>query len=308
MSYYLGPSPVDNLASTQRYTQKFTGNGTQTLYYLYQQVPGAYENNIIVLVNNIVQESESSYLIEDAFQIKGSITGTFTEGETVTGGTSGATATVTNITAEYIFVAESTDSFQVGETVTGVTSSATISVSEYTQFYGHTLKFLEAPENLDDIIAVHLGSSTYQLQPSARSVGPKELQDNLREFSVDTFDVTTSGTTDFTLSREVVSDNSVLVTLDGVVQNGLDNYGITGTTLTFTEPVPIDVNVRVLYLGFTTSARRSVIDGAITNRKIAQDFTPVQSTFPTPIRVGQEVYRDDLDAFFKWNGTTWIEI
>jgi hypothetical protein len=62
------------------------------------------------------------------------ITGTFSVGETVTGGTSGATGTVATVSGTSIFLTATTvvGTFQAAETVTGGTSGATGTISEIT--------------------------------------------------------------------------------------------------------------------------------------------------------------------------------
>lgn len=59
------------------------------------------------------------------------ITGTFVLGETITGGTSGAIATVAEISGNSLVVSNVTGIFEVGETITGGTSTATATVITY---------------------------------------------------------------------------------------------------------------------------------------------------------------------------------
>lgn len=306
MSYYLGPAPSDR-AAIQNTIDEYVGDGSRSTFLLSQEVTGNYSGSISVFVNSVYQIPNEAYSIENATRLIGASVGTFQLGETVTGGTSGATAAIIDVTSKYVVVSTPTGYFQTAETITGAISTATQVINEIETLYGSSLEFTDPLDNNDEVTVNHLGTSTYKLQPAARSVGPEELQENLREFSVDTF--TGNGATAvYTLSQEIVSDNAVLVSLDGVIQNGTTSYTIVGDTLTFSENVPNDVVIRVLHLGFTTTARRSVIDGSITNAKIDPNFVPTTDTFPTPIRVGQEVWRTDLEAFFKWNGTAWIEI
>lgn len=63
-------------------------------------------------------------------KLTGTLSGTFTVGETVTGGTSGATAIVTYSGTGYILVREADDDFDVGETITGGTSAETCTLTE----------------------------------------------------------------------------------------------------------------------------------------------------------------------------------
>lgn len=81
-----------------------------------------------------------TYIIVEAFRVLDpdnvalcleNVTGTFRKNEIVTGGTSGATATIDSInrqSLQEIFVKDWTDDFEEGETITGGTSGATATV------------------------------------------------------------------------------------------------------------------------------------------------------------------------------------
>ena len=62
----------------------------------------------------------------------GSITGTFTRGEKITGGTSGATGRIIDTTSPLSYVLTSTTDFAVGDVITGESSGATATVSAVT--------------------------------------------------------------------------------------------------------------------------------------------------------------------------------
>ena len=65
-----------------------------------------------------------------------SISGTFTVGEIITGGTTGATATVTGFTSpsvKYSFLIDSNTAFQASETITGANSGATAQIQAITK-------------------------------------------------------------------------------------------------------------------------------------------------------------------------------
>lgn len=87
-----------------------------------------------------------------------SVTGTFTVGETVTGGTSSATATVLAVSAEgdYLIVGAPTGTFTAaGETITGGTSSATATLGvNASTVYGHEFK---APQSSLPTFTVEFG-------------------------------------------------------------------------------------------------------------------------------------------------------
>ena len=62
----------------------------------------------------------------------GAITGTYTRGEKITGGTSGATARIIDTSSPISFVSTNSFSFTSGETITGETSAATSAISSIT--------------------------------------------------------------------------------------------------------------------------------------------------------------------------------
>uniref|UniRef100_A0A6M3INP4 Putative tail fiber protein n=2 Tax=viral metagenome TaxID=1070528 RepID=A0A6M3INP4_9ZZZZ len=86
-----------------------------------------YEYNMpsnMAFVHEVITEDDTS-----GYKLTGTVSGTFTEGETVTGGTSGATGEFTyqNSGSTYIRVRKVSGTFEVGETATGGTSSETCS-------------------------------------------------------------------------------------------------------------------------------------------------------------------------------------
>ena len=70
-------------------------------------------------------KNEESYLEFNA------LSGTFTIGETITGGTSGATAKIDSKAVGHLTIYEVSGTFTVGETITGGTSAATAVVNAY---------------------------------------------------------------------------------------------------------------------------------------------------------------------------------
>jgi len=87
-----------------------------------------------------------------------SVTGTFQVGETVTGGTSGATATILAVSeeADYLIMGAPTGAFTAaGEAITGGTSSATATLGvNASSVYGHVFK---APQNSLPTFTVEIG-------------------------------------------------------------------------------------------------------------------------------------------------------
>ena len=91
------------------------------------------------------------------------------------------------------------------------------------------------------------------------------------DFVVDTFvDVTdyTSGTTTaLTLSAEAGSEQNITVTFDGVTQHH-NQFSLSGTTLTFTEAIPLGVDSVEVKLGSSLGIG-TPSDGTVTEAKIA---------------------------------------
>jgi hypothetical protein len=95
-----------------------------------------------------------------------------------------------------------------------------------------SLIFSEAPASGAAIYVIHKGESTYNLQPSTGSVTSTSLDPVLRNFTVDTFTGNGSATT-YTLTDTPYSANSIIVTVDGILQTATTNYTVSGTTLSF---------------------------------------------------------------------------
>jgi len=87
-----------------------------------------------------------------------SVTGTFQVGETITGGTSSATADIVAISSEndYLLLENATGSFTAAETITGGTSSATATMTKYdAQAIGH--QYLVPQDDLNTTYTVEIG-------------------------------------------------------------------------------------------------------------------------------------------------------
>lgn len=120
------------------------------------------------------------------------------------------------------------------------------------------------PELNQKIYISHLGGATYQVAPSAGSVTDLALADNLKSFTVDKF-LSTSNQTDFILSKEPVSVQAIIVTINGQVQTDTVDYNIVnGTTLVLSNPLVAGIKVNVIHLGFSTVSRNSFVDGSLT--------------------------------------------
>jgi len=130
-----------------------------------------------------------------------------------------------------------------------------------------SLVFSEAPISGGVIYVIHKGEGTYNLQPASGSVTSSSLDPVLRNFTVDTYTGNGSATT-YTLTDTPYSANSIIVTVDGIVQTATTNYTVSGTTLSFgTEAPASGAKITVVHMGFSTG-NKSVADGTITTVKL----------------------------------------
>jgi hypothetical protein len=132
----------------------------------------------------------------------------------------------------------------------------------------NSLIFSEAPVSGAAIYVIHKGESTYNLQPSTGSVTAATLDPVLRNFTVDNF-TGNGSTTTYTLTDTPYSANSILVTVDGIVQTASTNYTVSGTTLSFGSSAPDSgAVITVVHMGFS-SGNKAVMDGSITPVKLS---------------------------------------
>ena len=96
---------------------------------------------------------------------------------------------------------------------------------------GKILKF-SGPSNGEKIYVVHHGLATVQRSVQG-SVGLNQLAPQLKSFTTDVFSGNGSAT-QFTMS-EAPTGGSEMVFVDGILQKSSTNYGVSGTTLTFTS-------------------------------------------------------------------------
>jgi hypothetical protein len=267
---YIGSIPAYQ-ASGVRPRDEFTADGTQICFPLSQSVPGSFESGVTIVLDNVPQQPVEAFTVVDTRTLTlTSISGTFTVNETITGATSAATGTVLKVNLNNIVIRGLTGTFSSSEGITGGTSAATATTTSVTINEGSGILFSEAPTAASILYVVHEGNATYNLVPTAASVGPSQLADNLRNFTVDTF--TGDGTTTtFTLSDTPSSANSLLVMVDGIVQTRTTNYTLSGAVVTFTDPPDSSAAITIIHLGFSTISRTGLVDGSVTTAKIADN-------------------------------------
>ena len=145
---------------------------------------------------------------------------------------------------------------------------------------GYTLTFTEAPgTGTNNIYVVYRASavSNYAYVPDG-SITYAKLANNIRQFTVDTFTANGTGST-IALTETPASANSLIVSVDGVIQTAPTNYTLSGSTITFTGVPDNGANVVVKHIGFRTTSTvtalqagsvtaTEIADGSVTNVKI----------------------------------------
>ena len=112
---------------------------------------------------------------------------------------------------------------------------------------GGSIVFASAPASTDTCHIVLLGGVGGTTTPTDGSVTASKLDSGLKDYLEETF--TADGTqTVFTLTRAVVGANTLLVTIDGIVQPS-SAFTASGTTLTISEVLAVNTNVRVVHMG-----------------------------------------------------------
>ena len=130
---------------------------------------------------------------------------------------------------------------------------------------GTTLTFLSAPTNGAEILLYGLTPITSVVTPGDGTVTAAKLAASA--YTRDTFSGNNS-TTSFTLTRDPGTVYSPFIYVDGVIQDPITHYTISGTTLTFTfTPATGTDNILVVY--GPTNVAGTVSDGAITFAKLA---------------------------------------
>lgn len=268
---YLGASPVDRTTGA-RPRSEYLGDGVQYIYPLDQPVPGGFESNLFVVVDNVIQEPVEAYLISNLEVLTiTNISGSIAKNQFVSQGS--VTGIVVQATTTFIRIyrTSSGSSFTTGAlTFTNILGGSTVgtaTVSQVTIEENTGLHFTGVPEAGQNIYAVHLGGLTYQSVPSAGSVTAESLATNLKAFTVDKF-VATLGQTVFNLTTAPASPQSIIVTVNGSVYTDNVDFTLNGTTLTLAVGLSAGVKVTVFHLGFGTVSRNAFTDGSVSTRAL----------------------------------------
>ena len=264
---YIGNIAADK-SSGSRPRDDFIGDGVSDTFLLSQGVPGGFESNLTVYVDNVPQQPIEAYRIIQLKRIV--LTGiarTFVYGEILEQITTGARGRIVNAPTNsgFVDVVQTTSTnFSVGQIASGLTSTAFGTVFEVQTLDGFGLQFTGVPDSGQVIYAIHNGGETYQLQPAAGSVTPETLSANLRNFVVDKTTGTSSQTV-IALSQTEVSANSVLLIIDGAVKTPIDDYtlGTNGDTLVLTSALSGGEKVVAIHLGFSTVSRQAIQENGV---------------------------------------------
>ena len=120
---------------------------------------------------------------------------------------------------------------------------------------GTTLTFTSAPPSgTNNVYVVYKNFNTgAQVTVPDGSISYAKLANNIRLFTTDNLTANGSQVT-FTLSEIPADANTVMVSVDGVVQRAPVHYTTSGNQITFTSAPPVLSNVHVRHLGFRTTS------------------------------------------------------
>lgn len=290
-------------------------NPPQSLFNLSQEVPGGYEGNVFVFKRthkfiNVIESDNIEFInSSNTIVCSDSIQSSIIQSSVKVGDfirLSGSSVSQNNSIFEVLSISYSNPNITIelnnpiideyGENITielskdGFWETLQPEVDYVITGTGSNLNKqiqLSTHLNEEDVCyVIHKGSATYNFVPSPRTVGPEQLQENLRNFFVDRF-IGDGSETVFELSEEPVNTKSIVVTVDGEFVDGDDTMNIppftgewfldsnppsglprptsvAGNFLTFTTPPANGASIRVLHLGFSTVSRRAALsDGQV---------------------------------------------
>jgi hypothetical protein len=164
---------------------------------------------------------------------------------------------------------------------------------------GTTLTFTGAPPSgTNNIYVVYRNfDSGAQVYVADGSITYAKLANNIRIFTTD--NLTPNGNnTVFTLTEPPADANTVMVTVDGVVQRAPVHYTTTGSTITFTSSPPAGANVHVRHLGFRTTQAITTLPA---NTTLTQITLSGQTTASGNIIPSANTTYDLGSASARWN-------
>jgi hypothetical protein len=119
----------------------------------------------------------------------------------------------------------------------------------------------------------------------------------------------TGAQTAYTLTTTGITNNNVIVSVNGIVQRPVGAYSVSGQTLTFTAPPPTGTNnieIRCLATGMAGFAVISSALAVVTGGKYAVDTSSaaVTCTLPASPNAGDTIYFVDAGGAFGTNNLT----
>lgn len=149
---------------------------------------------------------------------------------------------------------------------------------------GTTLTFTGAPSSGTNNIYVNYRAYNTGAQVTVPdgSITYAKLANNIRIFTTD--NLTPNGNNAvFTLTEPPADANTVMVTIDGVLQRAPVHYTTSGSTITFTSNPPANANVHVRHLGFrtTTTLTQLAANSTIVTPTLSGNVSVVGSILPS---------------------------
>jgi len=125
---------------------------------------------------------------------------------------------------------------------------------------GASLTFTEAPPTgTNNVYVVYRNYQTgAQITLPDGSVTYNKLANNIRLFTTDNFTANGAGRT-YVLTEQPADANTVLVTIDGIVQRASEHYSLSGKNVIFTSTVSANSLISVRHLGFRTTTTVTAI-------------------------------------------------
>ena len=266
---YIGLAPSYGV-----FEKQIIAGTTATTYSLDFEV--VQSTQLFVSLDGIVQEPDYSFTI--ARSSAGIMQIVFAEAltvSTVTGNTTAASASLTNITTSDINVGQAisgtgipSNTFVGAIATAGSSSNGTITLSNNATAAGTGTTFSFGAR----IFVVYLGKQL--LTPSTTSDATVPLVEHQNGDGSETA---------FALTRTPPNQASIIVFVDGVFQRGSGNaYSLSGSTITFTGAPPSGTNnVTIHYVATQNNSVPTVGDATITNAKLSLDYSDATYRAPT---------------------------
>ena len=253
---YIGVQATNKL-SPSFIKEDFTGDGSTTQFTLTNEVPGGNEDNVIVVVSNVIQEPTSAYTIIDdsdnlpkilkfsaiLLQVKPFMFHTEVLEHSIVhhqAGSVGATemdSTLKSLTTDAFTGTGSTNAFTLSETPANTNGIMV--------FVDGILQKASTNYSLSGAVVTFTANPALNAEIEVKHIGFRSVQRRSTGYILNTFTGNGSDTS-FTLS-DATTVNDAFVFYNGVCMQPTTDYGISGTTLTFTFTPLNSSNIMVRY-------------------------------------------------------------